>query len=860
MDFLDKFENFQEISSNVLMKVSKAREIETGKDVIIQKVDLSDYSEIWRKDFLQLLSKLEKEKPTFIIDHLSHFYDKEKQILYYSTEYSNFSTLGELIKKAVYKRDEFYFDNTNKMIALYGIAQALDYYQKSHIIFTNLNANTIAFDSDMRPKLLDVELNDNAHFVNLKFFIAPELRKSVEPSSQQMVYSYGILFYFILKFELAEFDIKSPLILDDFYPNAYVDIYNKCTNKNPTERPPFAEVLKLFKKNILLPTVDIDRYYVYITEIPPISIAGTDLYQISHDYLTFQNFFEAYVCLYVSAKRKDSRSYRSIAKFYSNGIVIEPNYIKSFYYYLISADDGDAIAQYNVGEYLRNGYGTEYNIGKAIKYYNLAAEQNHLESQLFFAKYYIDKNEDPKALHYAALAAKTKHPAALTLMGVFYKKGRIVDKDPGTAFKYFKAAADQNFPDAQYHLAECYIHGIGTKKDEPKGNEMLISLANQGYGKAQARYALYLYRRKMFLDSYTYALKAASNNIPMGKVIIATIIAKDRIPEYKNKDYAFTLINEAVNQGSKRAKCKLAIELLIGRIVKRNAKLGISHLEELAEKYKYPKALCKLGDLYDSGKFVDLDQKKARSYYKQAADLGNTSSQTKYAQYVGNGYGGDINLAEAFRYYSLAANKNEAIAENNLGNFYYYGRIVESNKEEAFRLYKNSALHGEIIPIANIGCCYLLGHGTEKDEAKAVECFIEAINKYEPMLLEPANNNLAICYILGLGVAENVDKGIELLKCGQKSGFIVSTYNLGYAYEHSIGVEKNDQLALEYYKKSASEKFFISYQAISRLYRNGIEHNESEALTYDELAKSSTNDEVTYFERFGFLAGQLFLI
>lgn len=84
----------------------------------------------------------------------------------------------------------------------------------------------------------------------------------------------------------------------------------------------------------------------------------------------------------------------------------------------------------------------------------------------------------------------SEHPGAQELMGIMYRMGQGVDKDPVKAFELLRRAADAGRPLAQHHLASMYFAGEGTAKDSSQAL-LWIGLAvifyPDGPEKAQAR-------------------------------------------------------------------------------------------------------------------------------------------------------------------------------------------------------------------------------------------------------------------------------------------------------------------------------------------------------------------------------------
>ncbi|MFG4407365.1 tetratricopeptide repeat protein, partial [Acinetobacter baumannii] len=70
--------------------------------------------------------------------------------------------------------------------------------------------------------------------------------------------------------------------------------------------------------------------------------------------------------------------------------------------------------------------------------------------------------------------------------------GNGVKKDINLALELYKKAADQNFSEAQYNLANIYSDGSLVKQDNEKALELYIKVAEKGVPEAQNNLA-YMY-------------------------------------------------------------------------------------------------------------------------------------------------------------------------------------------------------------------------------------------------------------------------------------------------------------------------------------------------------------------------------
>lgn len=141
-------------------------------------------------------------------------------------------------------------------------------------------------------------------------------------------------------------------------------------------------------------------------------------------------------------------------------------------------------AQFNLGLCYETGKGVNKNLKKAVKYYKLAAEEGHSQALYNLALLYlkgeggIDKNV-PLALELLLKAADNGLMQAQTHLGVYYTEEETQDLDKAVAF--FKAAADQNDPEAQYFLGICYEEGWGVEINTSKSAELYGQSASTGH-------------------------------------------------------------------------------------------------------------------------------------------------------------------------------------------------------------------------------------------------------------------------------------------------------------------------------------------------------------------------------------------
>lgn len=82
-----------------------------------------------------------------------------------------------------------------------------------------------------------------------------------------------------------------------------------------------------------------------------------------------------------------------------------------------------------------------------------------------------------KILPSLQMLTKNKHRGAQELLGIMYKNGQGVAKDPKRAFELLSEAAESGRPLAEHHLAVMYFLGEGTEKADLVRSLMWLQIA-----------------------------------------------------------------------------------------------------------------------------------------------------------------------------------------------------------------------------------------------------------------------------------------------------------------------------------------------------------------------------------------------
>jgi len=154
------------------------------------------------------------------------------------------------------------------------------------------------------------------------------------------------------------------------------------------------------------------------------------------------------------------------------------------------ADNGNPVAQYEMGRRFQEGVGVLKDSSEAVDWWLKAAVQGFppAEYDLGLAYGRGDGVPEDKEMgsQWCRRAADAKLPVAEDFEGIAYALGKTsVTQNYSEAFRWFKLAADQNYPPSQYRLAICYRDGKGTETNVAESIAWLQCAASNGLANAQ---------------------------------------------------------------------------------------------------------------------------------------------------------------------------------------------------------------------------------------------------------------------------------------------------------------------------------------------------------------------------------------
>ncbi len=236
--------------------------------------------------------------------------------------------------------------------------------------------------------------------------------------------------------------------------------------------------------------------------------------------------------------------------------------------------------------------------------------------------------------------------AAQNELGVRYRLGTDVDKDPAKAVSWFRKAAKQGYAKAYFNLGAAYYNGDG------------VNVSDQ--------------------DACVWFTLAADAGDQRGEEAIA------------RTRQAFT--------AAQRTECEVlaATAYLTGNLVKQDYSKALQWYQKAADA-KDGLACERLAYMYDRGLGVAVNKEESLKWLKRSADLGYVPAIYEMAyMYDKGGMGVPQDIAKAKKMYEAAAAGGQLEALLALGDMYEAGRGAKQNRQEALSFYLAAADFGSL--------------------------------------------------------------------------------------------------------------------------------------------------------------------
>ena len=195
------------------------------------------------------------------------------------------------------------------------------------------------------------------------------------------------------------------------------------------------------------------------------------------------------------------------------------------------------------------------------------------------------------------------------------------------------------------------------------------------------------------------------------------------------------------------------------------------------------------------GDYILPEPEKAVPIIRQGAEQGYPEWMYAYASHLAYT---DENHKEALPWALKAAEAGHLCGWHIVGDIYWDGKAVERNLPYALQCYEKTASYGnDSYACRQLGIMYFHGYGTAVDYARAVQ-WLEKDEEPEYTKYDL----LGICYLLGYGCQQEPARGKAFLERSKNSPY--KNYGLGMMYAEGIGVREDIEKGVEYLKAAGN--------------------------------------------------------
>lgn len=426
------------------------------------------------------------------------------------------------------------------------------------------------------------------------------------------------------------------------------------------------------------------------------------------------------------------------------GVTKDPKRIRELINQLETIEKKSKAGLYMLFSYYKSNLAEDSTLPKAFSFLKSLTEMNE-EYLSELGYFYLKGFGTPKNIKAAMGCFKegvAKHdPNCMNLLGLCYLQVFCEAKLNHTkAFNLFKTSSDAGNNEAVNNLGWCYLQGFGTERDLVKAFQLFEAAYKNGSDTAKKNLAwCYLtgsgvkadktQAEKLFDTKDSKLNKDAKLELENDKIVSE----KNSAPQFQmglSWDYISEKNCYKANHQNDNKDCKtqyfLALCLHEGLGVKQNVSLAFEQFRKLND--------CK--DWCTDNKLtVREGQALLAEFYEKRIQEKDPLAAYFLATFYELGLGVDLDMRKALTYYGLATYLGSPYSENIVGILHEQGIkqeneiILVPNPPIAFYYYSKAAQKGNIDAVMNLGRCYEEGVGVNIDAKKAQEYFDSARKK-----------------------------------------------------------------------------------------------------------------------------------
>lgn len=853
------------IGNNSFSELCTIKEKNTG-EVLAAKISLNSYddSNPLNSKLIKDIIKNKQHGHAAILQYIGYsaidFHNENKLVIF--SQYMPNQSLDLLINQSPISSS---WNETKKLICIYGISSAMSFLHSHDIIHGSLYPTNILMDYNMFPKISDFHLF-NLHFTNQNtidtqrsIYIAPELCGKTDRTKAGDVYAFGMLIYEIITNERPFKDSTFLEILTkvsngnrpEIPPmnEPYKNLIEFCWSQNSEDRPTFIEIQNLLRNDESFITASIDRkeYENYVKFIDEYQRA----YERSQTSISYEDFIsgnskssttlsndqqgtpenkgQLEMPQVDSAKNKIDDIQASndilspptqnmpayVPELASKNLLNEPAKANDFLGTINSRIQNipDNILNQNSSLYIppyqdtgipQSPYSMMQNIHPSSAYFGASNEMIEQES----------KNSNDSEQATTPVNSTTLHKKHISFI-------------PVSPLKYLnKYSAFREEPKVDRDLA----HFLYLFPNESKRKEAIYYLKNsikKGSTKAMNTYGEMLYK---------------GEGVEM------------------DKEEAAKYFKMSFENGDLDGMYNYACVLFNGEGIKSNVEESVRYFQTLTFEHKHIYGMSKYGTLMFKGIGVPIDQGKAISLIKRSADLGCPDAMINYGYFLSHGTIVQKNKKEAFRYYKMAADHGLISAFYICGCYLINGTGVPVNEKEGTQYLKVAADNGiaDAMFIYAITRAKTINFGNCMFDHQYVYSTINECLRYFKMAADNGNVDGMLTYgnflIEGKFLPASVRDAAWYYKLAADKGSDAEmVFYAQFLLSGKLGVVNKKEVA-KYYKKAADKGNVLAMKEYATMLRNGdgIQTDKKEAGKYYRIA--AQRGDIVSMNMFGLMS------
>ncbi|MEE2931842.1 MAG: hypothetical protein VX941_00270 [Pseudomonadota bacterium] len=364
---------------------------------------------------------------------------------------------------------------------------------------------------------------------------------------------------------------------------------------------------------------------------------------------------------------------------------VERRYSAAYGVYYPLAKKGHAFAQYEMALMHLHGYGVNSDLKKAESWFRKAASQGHPDAKTELRRLISGEKKAPNKLTSTALRKPSvEAPSTLVISSGSVKTIKAVAEN-NTGSTYESTPQQNEVPSVSYDQEKGLRKKIDWGSVTPGSNaidsESTDKKTSQGYGDGAIPNFSSIRRVKPSTPSSSTKKVIDSEN----KIVDST----NQLAKTKDNGISKTNFPKKLTPTKTSIKENDPIqdtELNLAKLVPEND-AGGTIVEQDNASFSQGLLAYKKGDF-----------KTSFSHWYPLAQRGNAESQNRLGFLYENGKGVKLNYKKAVEWYLKAAEKGEPAAQFNLGVMYRKGRGVQKNDKIARNWYEKAAKQGH--PIA----------------------------------------------------------------------------------------------------------------------------------------------------------------